>query len=272
MGTADIDFGFTIASSYEITKKLTSANPFGLGEPVTFEITIKNTGKTWLSTLPLQDSYNNTYLTYGFGGMFATPDSDPPHNNVGLINWTDLTAASPYGFGADIEPGATKTVLISFTARTDTSALGAAGTTNTVVVGVVVGSALADPDGSGPLLPLVALPSLDAFANVQIYTPTGVTMEAFGAAVEGRDVLVNWRSASEGEILGYNVQRQAEGGEFVTVSPELIMAENAGQDRGAAYTFRDMGVPPGAYTYRVEVVKLDGSIETYGAAQVVVQP
>ncbi len=141
-GTTSVDFGFGIASGYTLTKTLTSDNPSRLGQPVTFAIVIVNTGNTWLSTLPLQDTYNSTYLTYGFGSTFATPDT-VDHVNDGVLDWTDLTAAAPYGFGADIAPGQTVTVSISFTARADTSALGPAGVVNTVNVA----NAVADPDG-----------------------------------------------------------------------------------------------------------------------------
>jgi hypothetical protein len=68
------------------------------------------------------------------------------------------------------------------------------------------------------------------------------------------------------------VLRQAEGGEFVTVNPELLVAENAGQDRGAAYTFRDAGVPPGVYQYVLEYVKLDGTSERSATVPVTVGP
>jgi hypothetical protein len=138
----------------------------------------------------------------------------------------------------------------------------------------VPNTAKADPDGpNGALGSIIALPEGTANAPVVIYTPTGVTLESFAAAVDGKDVAVNWRSASENEILGYNLLRQADGAaDFVTVNPELIVAENAGQDRGAAYTFRDAAVPPGVYTYVLEFIKLDGTTERSGTVQVTVGP
>ena len=279
-----VDFGFTIVSSYKVTKRLTSVNPSRLGEPVTFEITIENLGDTWISTLPMEDNYNDAYLTYGFGGDFAVPDTSYPsglvdHVNDGVLNWPDLTAAAPYGFGTDIAPGAIKVVHINFTARSDTSALTA--TNGEVINTVIVNGVAFDPDGptlgpnnDHPLPPAVPPQTAQtSFDGVAIYTPTGVTFESFDAAVDGGGVVVNWRSATESEILGYNVQRQVDGGAgFVTVNPELILAENAGQDRGAAYAFRDTGLGTGAYTYRLEVIRLDGTSENYGAVGVRVRP
>ncbi len=266
-GTADTDFGFHVSASYQVSKKLTSLNPARLGQEVTFSITITNTGATWISVLPLQDTYDTTYLTYSFSTHFATPDTND-HVNDGVLNWSDLTGAPPKGFGVDLAPGVTKVVQISFTARSDTSGLPGRQVVNTVTVA----NAMADPDGpSGPLGALAPLPVQQASAGVQILTPTGITFEEFGAVAGDAGVLVNWRTASEAEILGFNVLRATDGGEFTLVNPELILAEFAGLEQGAAYTFRDEGLPPGAYTYRLEVIKLDGSTEPYGAVDVTVQ-
>ena len=157
---------------------------------------------------------------------------------------------------------------ISFTARTDTSALPNDETVNTVIVA----NAVADPDGpTGPLPPIAPLPPGETSDGVRIYTPTGVTFEWFDAVAEGDGVLVNWRTASEIEIIGFNVLRATAGGEFEVVNPELIVAAYAGQEQGAAYEFRDEGLPPGVYSYRLEVIKSDGSTEPYGTADVTVQ-
>ncbi len=265
--TTIVDFGFTIVSSYTITKTLTSANPARLGEEITFSITIVNTGDTWLSTLPLQDVYNNAYLTYGFGGTFATPDT-VDHVNDGVLDWTDLTAAAPYGFGADIAPGETKVVQISFTARADTSALPG----SEVVNSVTVTNAVADPDGpAGPLPPLAPLTPQTEEEPVSIYTPTGLVLEWFDAAMTDGAMLVNWRTASEAEVIGFNVLRRAEAdAKFAPVNAELILAQFAGQESGGVYTFQDAGLASGSYIYQLEGIRLDGSADVFGEVTVTV--
>jgi len=265
--TTIVDFGFSITSSYTVTKTLTSDNPSRLGEEIKFEITIVNTGNTWISLLPLQDSYNNAYLTYGFGGTFATPDT-VDHVNDGVLDWTDLTAAAPYGFGADIAPGETKVVHISFTARVDTSALPGSEVVNSVTVTNAVG----DPDGpGGPLPPLAPLPAKTGEAPVSIYTPTGVVLEWFDAAMVDGALLVNWRTASEAEVLGFNVLRRAEAdATFAPVNAELILAQFAGQESGGVYTFQDAGLASGVYIYRLEGIRLDGSADVFGEVTVTV--
>ncbi len=136
---------------------------------------------------------------------------------------------------------------------------------------VTVANAVADPDGpSGPLPALAPLPTAQSSDGVAIYNPTGVTIEWFDAVVESGGVLVNWRTASETEIVGFNVLRQtAAATEFVKVNPQLLVAEHAGQNLGAAYALRDTGLLPGAYTYRLEAVKLDGRAEPIKTATVV---
>ena len=260
-GTADIDFGFTITASYTVAKAVTSLNPTRPDEQVKFSITIVNTGNSWISMLPMQDTYDTAYLTYGFGANFATPDTFN-HDDDGVLNWTDLTAATPYGFGTDLAPGETKVVQINFTARGDTSALP---NPHETVNAVTVANAVADPDGpSGPLPALAPLPTAQSSDGVAIYIPTGVTIEWFDAVVESGGVLVTWRTASETEIVGFNVLRQTTAAtEFVKVNPQLLVAEHAGQNLGAAYAFRDTRLQPGGYTYRLEAVKLDGSAVPY---------
>ena len=88
---------------------------------------------------------------------------------------------------------------------------------------------------------------------------TGVALAGFTVTAEGSTVSLTWETASEAEIIGFNVLRMAEGGAFVLVNAEFIPATYAGQGAGAAYALRDDGLPAGAYTYRLEVIGLDGS-------------
>ena len=267
-GTADTDFGFHVSASYQVSKKLTSLNPARLGQEITFSITITNTGNTWISVLPLQDTYDTTYLTYSFATHFATPDTDD-HVNDGVLTWSDLTAAAPKGFGADLAPGETRVVQISFTARSDTSTLSNRRTVNTVTVT----NAAADPDGpTGPLGALAPLPPATSNDGVSIFTPTGVTFESFDVVVDADSVLVNWRTASEAAIVGFNVLRLAEGSAdgFAAVNSELILAAHPGEEAGDAYSLRDSGLAPGVYTYTLQFVRLDGAVEDYGSVRVTI--
>jgi len=141
-----------------------------------------------------------------------------------------------------------------------------------------VDSALADPDGPGPLPPDKPVPPVQDSDTVAIIFPTGVVLAGFEAAAQPDGVQVTWVTASELDILGFNLLRSDAGGDgstelaevFVAVNDHFIFAEYAGADFGASYGYLDAALPPGLYAYTLEIVKLDGSVERYGLAEVVV--
>ncbi|MCO6452946.1 MAG: VWA domain-containing protein, partial [Caldilineales bacterium] len=107
----------------EITKLATSPVWY-VGQESEFTIVITNTGNTTIDLLPLHDIYDTTYLEY----LGSTPESDDNAND-GLINWSDLTQASPKGFGANLPPGETFEVQVRFralAATVDNTSLAAA--------------------------------------------------------------------------------------------------------------------------------------------------
>ena len=216
MGTTAIDFGFTITSDYSVKKELQTGSPARTGTEVVFKITIENTGYTWLSYIPLQDTYQTAYLTYGFANSFATPADSDGHGNTGTINWTDLTAAAPYGFGADLAPvtdlapGAKFEVFVHFTAFADTTLLGDPyETINTAIVGPV----LVDPDGPGldtvPERAPTPQDPKEASDGVSIFVPTGVEIASFTAAPT--DEGVHGGVGDHHRVQHRGLQRPAEG-------------------------------------------------------------
>ncbi len=76
-----------------------------IGDPVSYEITVTNTGDTTIDILPLQDVFDDTHLAY--------VDAVPLHDAVvaNTITWNDLTAT----FG-DLAPGSSIDVTVNFTA------------------------------------------------------------------------------------------------------------------------------------------------------------
>ena len=254
-----------------ITKRLNTVEPVRVDEPLSFTIRITNTGDITIAILPLTDVYNTTYLTYGYTdttvfpqvSSWADPDSDG-HNDDGQIDWSDLTVS----FGQDLAPNASFTLIVTFTAKADTHNVGLPNdeTENTAIVD----SALADPDGPGPLPPDKPVPPVQDSDYVKIIFPTGVVLAGFEAAVQPDGVQVTWATASELDILGFNLVRSGAGGGFAAVNDAFIFAEYAGAGFGASYGYLDAALPPGIYAYTLEVVKLDGSVERYGLAEVVV--
>ena len=88
-----------------------------------------------------------------------------------------------------------------------------------------------DLDGrSGPRPPeTTPLPPQEASDGIQITQPTGVEITGLNAVAEDGGVLLTWETASENDIVGFNVLRSTDGGEFVAVNAELIVAQYVGR-------------------------------------------
>ena len=103
-------------------------------------------------------------------------------------------------------------------------------------------------------------------------SPTAVRMAGFTAQRKFNGVRVTWQSVDELEVLGFNVmrrERDAVASDFAAVNDELIMAQNPGLASGSGYEFTDRDADSNqAYEYALEIVKLDGTTESFGAAEV----
>ena len=261
-----LDFGFHIPSNYTITKQLNAPNPIRRQETISFTIRITNTGATTIQVLPLTDVYSTTYLLYGAKFQYSHPPSDDT-NNDGQIDWSDLTVS----FGQDLAPSASFSVIATFTAKADTTLLPDSATINTAIVH----DALADMDGDGPLTAQVALSDTEAIADVQIVQPTGIDVAELSAAAQENGIRLSWETASEANILGFNILRAMESAssEWAAINPALIFANRSGSNEGGSYTILDADVRPGrTYMYRLEVVGLNGKPELYGSVQVALPP
>ncbi len=75
------------------------------GEPISFTISLTNTGPTMLGYIPLVDLFDDSCLTF-------LPKASPPESDAlaGLIEWDDLTAS----FNTDLAPGDAFTVTLNF--------------------------------------------------------------------------------------------------------------------------------------------------------------
>lgn len=255
-----------------ISKTLNTAEPVRVGEAISFTIRITNSGDGWIDLLPLTDIYSKTYLTYGYGGEYADPMSVDTVND-GEIHWTDLVTPD----GTLLEPGKSATVLITFTAEADTHNVGLPGDETPNVA--IVSGALVDLDGPEGLdEPDRPVPTVIATATVEILKPTGLAMASFDAAVQESGMLLRWQTASEAKFLGFNLLRSlaeatGRGGQpaFVRANAGLIPARYAGADQGASYSYLDGRLAAGTYTYILEIVRLDGTIERYGLVTIRLQ-
>ena len=263
-----IDFGFVKPTSYELLKTAVTVGPVVPGAPIQFKITIHNTGSTWIMTLPLVDTYETTYLTY-VSATPVGPDSTVP---TGTLTWADVTGAG------SLAPGASIDVLVNFTAGADTTGLNATPSNNpykdqTINKATVPQQGtVVDADGPDvnniPTAPS-PVPTLTDDAGIEIINPTGVALAGATATVGPDGVLIAWNTADESDILGFNVLAGADAGSLAADNAEFILAVAAGTNLGAAYSYLD-AVAPGAYTYALEVIKLDGSVERIALGPVVI--
>jgi len=246
-----IDAGLTIPTSYTISKENTTVtNELVAGDPISFTIVITNTGKTWLSVVPLKDTYDTTYLTY----VDADPASDD-NTDDGEIVWSDLTLR----FGNELAPGESFTVVTHFTARQHTQDADNHETINTATVF----ESQADPDGpNGPIDSAGPLDEQSDDAPVSILYPVGESMVGFWAERTGCSVRLWWQTASEADILGFNVLRNSNG-RLDRLNESLIFAHEAGADVGSLYRMIDRRVPQEQASYILEIVHLDGRVERY---------
>jgi hypothetical protein len=100
-----------------------------------------------------------------------------------------------------------------------------------------------------------------AYANATL----AATLRSFTAAATRSGVRLSWRTASERDVLGFNVYRVRSGAR-VRVNRRLIGAR--GSAAGARYSLVDRLAPRGASSYRLQLVNRDGSRSWVGAARV----
>jgi subtilisin family serine protease len=96
-------------------------------------------------------------------------------------------------------------------------------------------------------------------AHAKLPTSAGLAETAVQARPGG--VLVTWRTSNEVGVAGFNVQRADASGQLEPITDQLIVAAQAGSDRGDSYGYWDAAAASGGtYRYVLEVVKLDGGV------------
>ncbi|MCB1102724.1 MAG: DUF11 domain-containing protein, partial [Kiritimatiellae bacterium] len=99
-----------VAPGYTVAKTLTAplGRAAGVGETISFEITVANTSDVQLATVPLTDTFDATYLTY--------QSAIPPADVVlpGSLSWTNI---------GSVDIGASTSVVVNFTAVSSTLSL-----------------------------------------------------------------------------------------------------------------------------------------------------
>ena len=96
-------------------------------------------------------------------------------------------------------------------------------------------------------------------------SPTPVALADFTARSGKAGTTLRWTTASETEILGFNVWRYR-GAKGVKVNRTLVRAKRSGEPAGAAYSFVDrVPIAKRGLTYRLQLVDLKGKRIWYAA-------
>ena len=92
-------------------------------------------------------------------------------------------------------------------------------------------------------------------------TPTSSPLSMLNAIQEGSRVTLQWETASETNLLGFNLYREpAGGGQRIKLNSTIVPPQNLGGMTGAIYTYTDnLERPVDRYVYWLEVVSVLGS-------------
>ncbi|NOZ71129.1 MAG: DUF11 domain-containing protein [Chloroflexi bacterium] len=85
------------------------------GDIVTFAIDIFNIGDRPLAPIPLDDTFNSDLLDYV--SAYPLPDQILTLPGQGILRWSDLTGAAPYGFNHALASGDHFTVIVRLRAK-----------------------------------------------------------------------------------------------------------------------------------------------------------
>jgi len=101
-------------------------------------------------------------------------------------------------------------------------------------------------------------------------SPTAVELSSFSASYRDRRVTVRWETASELDLVGFNIYRStAENGPYMRLNSTLIPAQRPGSPLGALYTWVDGQIRLGrVYYYKLEQLSMDGETTLHGPVQV----
>jgi len=105
-------------------------------------------------------------------------------------------------------------------------------------------------------------PTNDQFTDIaDVNTPTAVEMVSFSAVEKDWSVLVEWETANEINLHGFNLYRSVGlNRPRQKVNNEPIQAQNTGGMVGGSYSFQDTGTQAGqTYTYWLEFMRSGGT-------------
>jgi hypothetical protein len=101
--------------------------------------------------------------------------------------------------------------------------------------------------------------------------PTAITMRAFNAAASSTaQVKVSWTTATELNMIGFNIWRSlTQGSGYQKINSSPVLCQIPGGLAGGTYSWTDDSVQKGTtYYYRLEVIEWSGKTELFGPISV----
>jgi hypothetical protein len=90
-------------------------------------------------------------------------------------------------------------------------------------------------------------------------SPLPVSLKAFTAARNGRNVLLSWETASEANSKGFDIERRDGTGSWTTIGFVASQAANGNSSQPLRYQYTDANVSSGTTQYRLKQVDLNSS-------------
>jgi len=130
--------------------------------------------------------------------------------------------------------------------------------------------------GRTDTFPLAAAEILETIDCGLILDPLLVELLGFDVTVRNRGAVVAWETASEVDVIGFNLLRQnvlpdGSGGRMNVINESLI--NNQGSDvNGALYHYIDNTIIPGTtYRYFLQAIQTDGRSNTLGTTEITIR-
>ena len=120
-----------------------------------------------------------------------------------------------------------------------------------------------DVDGDGDKDAFIGNFNGDVIFYTDIATPLPVELSTFTAVTENNDVLLNWKTATEVNNYGFEVQRTAISQQLTAETWQKIgfIPGSGTSNSPKEYSFTDKDAQPGTYKYRLKQIDNDGKFE-----------
>jgi uncharacterized repeat protein (TIGR01451 family) len=227
------------------------------GDVLEYQIVVRNTGNQAATNVTVNDLIpaNTAYVassTILNGSPLADVAGQMPYANGGLVN-------SPGEPNGQVNAGEAATLI--FHVKIDNPL--PPNTTQITNQGTVSATSVTATQTNNPGTTQPGDPTVLAINN-----PTAIVLTSFTAQAIDGAIQVHWETAAEHNTWGFYLYRSDDEARdhAERVTPELILAR--GRSQGATYDWTDSNIVSGAaYTYWLQEVELDGTINEYGPAR-----